>query len=372
MIIRQIDTFPLYYPLPRPYGDANGYKTYRSCYLFRIRTQSGLVGWGECTGWLPGLEREFRDRVIPFLLGKKANEHLKMTARIQTWNRRIAAGVSMALTEIFAHKAGVSVCDLWGGKQHTSIPVYASFQSYREQPDWKKASLKDIEQAVSRGFSQIKVKIGGRPLAEDQEHIQSLMEMVDGSVQVAVDANQSYDAATAIQWNPVFDRWGNWLWLEEPMPLAQVKAYEKVSARCSIPLAGGENLAKPEDFLPFLRKKGLDLIQPDPVHMGGMDEYRNTLQMGRCFGIRVSPHTFDGFLSGWYAILAQSCLGSWSKMKGETVEPVEWDVMECPWNQGWPIQPKNGVIPIPEGVGVGVDWDIREWERWKWNGMSFS
>ncbi|SDC71760.1 D-galactarolactone cycloisomerase [Melghirimyces thermohalophilus] len=42
MQVSHIETFPLFYQLPEPYGDANGYKTYRSCYLLCIRTQSGI------------------------------------------------------------------------------------------------------------------------------------------------------------------------------------------------------------------------------------------------------------------------------------------------------------------------------------------
>jgi hypothetical protein len=37
MIIQQVDLFPLFHPLSEPYGDANGYKRYRTC-LERINS----------------------------------------------------------------------------------------------------------------------------------------------------------------------------------------------------------------------------------------------------------------------------------------------------------------------------------------------
>ncbi|ARC68161.1 putative isomerase YitF [Bacillus licheniformis] len=38
MRIEKVDTFPLFHKLSSPYGDANGLKSYRTCYLIRITT----------------------------------------------------------------------------------------------------------------------------------------------------------------------------------------------------------------------------------------------------------------------------------------------------------------------------------------------
>lgn len=110
MRIEKVDTFPLFHRLSSPYGDANGLKSYRTCYLIRITTASGLSGWGECADWLPALDAGFKKRIIPYLIGKEAG------------NRTAAAAVSMALTDITAKKAGLSVCELWGGKLREQIP----------------------------------------------------------------------------------------------------------------------------------------------------------------------------------------------------------------------------------------------------------
>ncbi|MGI6187177.1 MAG: mandelate racemase/muconate lactonizing enzyme family protein, partial [Brevibacillus sp.] len=59
MQIERVETYPLLYRLTQPYGDANGYKKYRACYLIRIVTTSGADGWGEAVDWLPTLDKEF-------------------------------------------------------------------------------------------------------------------------------------------------------------------------------------------------------------------------------------------------------------------------------------------------------------------------
>lgn len=366
LLIERVETYPLLHRLTQAYGDANGYKRYRSTYLIRIITQAGIDGWGEIVDWLPTLDRGFRERIVPFLLGKHASSRTQIAAIVNKWHQRSAAGVSMALTEIVAKAAGMSVCQLWGGALHRTIPVYASFQSYAEREDWMTHSLNQVAAALAVGFTRFKVKIGGRSVREDQAHIVQLMDMLSSEVQVALDANQSYDLATTRQWTRIIERYPNWLWLEEPMPMERTEEYAKLRAALPIPLAGGENLVRCAQFLPLFKAGALDIAQPDLLHTEGIESYRTHLQMAREFGYRVSPHSFDGGLARLYTLFAQACLPAWSKMDSEQIEPVEWDVMENPFTHLFPLYPVNGEVAIPSGVGIGMEpnWEIINATRW--------
>jgi D-galactarolactone cycloisomerase len=366
MQIVRVETYPLLYRLPQAYGDANGYKRYRVSYLIRLITRSGIEGWGEIIDWLPTLDKGFRERITPYLLGKMATDRLSIVDVVGKWHQRSAAGVSMALTEIVAKKSGLSVCDLWGGAFHKKIPVYASFQSYRERDDWMEQSIGQVASQVSAGFTRIKVKIGGRSIREDQVHIDRLMQSIPSDVLVAVDANQSYDLAASREWERLFSRYSNWMWLEEPMPMERTEEYVKLRAALSVPLAGGENLVRCPQYLPLYQQGAIDIAQPDLMHTEGMESYRTHLQMARQFGYRVSPHSFDGGLARLYTLFAQACLPAWSKMDAEPIEPVEWDMMENPFTSLFPISPVNGEVIVPGGVGIGLEpnWEIINAMRW--------
>jgi D-galactarolactone cycloisomerase len=361
----------LLYKLPVPYGDANGYKKYRSCFLFKITTDSGIEGWGECADWLPTLEKGFHDRIIPYLLGKKATDRIQIVTTIKKWNKRSASGISMALTEIVAKSAGLSVCDLWGGKLRDSIPVYASFQSYTEKEDWINHSLKLIDQVICSGFSKIKVKIGGKRLQVDLAHIQSVQSMLEEKVQLALDANQSYDAATAREWDRYLREWPNMLWIEEPIPMDRLEDYRLLRTNLSIRVAGGENLKSTAQFLPLLKGGLVDILQPDVMHEDGIDGYRETIHLSRAFGIQSSPHTFDGPLSRLYALLVQACLPPWSKMDNDNIEPVEWDVMDNPFTSLLSVKPTNGTVTIPDGIGIGALLDMDKLDYYRWDGTVY-
>jgi D-galactarolactone cycloisomerase len=370
--IVSVETFPLFYPLKQPYGDANGYKNYRTSFLFRITTQSGITGWGECADWLPTLKIGFEERIIPYLIGKQAADRLQLVNHIKKWHPRAAAGVSMALTEIIATFSSLSVCDLWGGRLRNALPVYASFQSYTEQGDWQEHSLHLVEQAIEHGFTSIKVKVGGKPFNEDLIHIEKIQDLLMDKCQLILDANESYDFATAREWNHSFSKWTNMLWFEEPLPMNQVMDYTLLRSCLSIPIAGGENLKSAADFLPLLREGAIDIIQPDVAHEDGIDGYRYSLQMSRIWGLRASSHAFDGALSRLYAIFAQACLPPWSKMDQQDIEPVEWDAMENPFTSITQIEPSAGAVTIPPGPGIGVEVDMQILEKYRWDGSLYT
>lgn len=372
MRIQQIETFPLFYRLARPYGDANGPKMYRTSYIIRLTTNTGVTGWGECADWLPTLHSGFHERIIPFVIGKAVAERGTWLRTIRNWHSRAAAAVSMACTEIMAQACGLSVCDLWGVKYRNRVPVYASFQSYSEEADWKQRSLQQVEKALNDGFDKIKLKIGGKSVAEDQQHVREVQRLLSSGIGLALDANQSYDAAAALQWQPLLQSWSNLMWLEEPLPVAQAEEYALLRQRIAVPLAGGENLASATAFLPLLTRQALDIITPDPLHMAGIDEYRHTVSMARTFGMRAAPHAYDGALSRLYAMFAQACIEPWTKMDTDSIEPVEWDVMDNPFTRLVPLRPENGAVTLPEGTGIGVQLDQELLAFYQWDGSAYT
>lgn len=372
MNIQKIDTYPLLYRLPKPYGDANGMKAYRTCYLIKVTTDTGIHGWGECVDWLPTLHLGFQERIIPYLIGKSIFDRTTIVRTLKKWHPRSASAVSMALTEIMAKACGISVCNSWGGKQRDSIPVYASFQSYTDDSSWQKESMGAIERAVIQGFGKIKVKIGGKSVNEDQQHIASVQAILHGKVSIALDANQSYDLSAALQWQSLLQEWTNVLWLEEPLQIQYIAEYALLRNRLAVPLAGGENITAAAEFIPLLTQHALDFVTPDSLHLTGIDAYRDTLQQARNFGIRVTPHAYDGALTRLYAIFAQACLEPWSKMDSESIEPVEWDVMDNPFTGLLNLKPSNGMVAVPDGIGIGLEVDQEMLSFYRWDGSSYS
>ncbi|SEG58492.1 D-galactarolactone cycloisomerase [Paenibacillus sp. UNC499MF] len=58
-------------------------------------------------------------------------------------------------------------------------------------------------------------------------------------------------------------------------------------------------------------------------------------------------------------------------METEMIEPVEWDVMDNPFNHLISVQPSNGEIAIPSGVGIGIEIDLDMLAFYQWDGSSY-
>src|SRR5690606_17792892 len=168
----------------------------------------------------------------------------------------------------------------------------------------------------------------------------------------------------------IFADYSCFLWFEEPMPLSDVRSYRDLRNSLSIAVAGGENLKSSKDFAPFLSENAIDIIQPDVNHHMSIDEYRHSLALARTFGKRVSSHTYDGALSRLYSAYAHACLPAWSKMNGEEMEPLEWDMMENPFTELFSINIAHGQIKVSNGKGIGCEVDETVLKKYEWDGST--
>src|SRR5262245_43790606 len=55
----------------------------------------------------------------------------------------------------------------------------------------------EMQGYLDRGYTVVKMKIGGAPLADDQKRIESVLKLLPSGCKLAVDANGRFDLATA-------------------------------------------------------------------------------------------------------------------------------------------------------------------------------
>ena len=64
------------------------------------------------------------------------------------------------------------------------------------------------------------------------------------------------------------------MFIEEPVLCENMEAFPEIAAACNIPIATGERLFSRYDFKRLLTHGGVDIIQPDLSHAGGITEKR--------------------------------------------------------------------------------------------------
>ena len=79
--------------------------------------------------------------------------------------------------------------------------------------------------------------------------------------------------------------------LEEPLfPPDDYKALAHLRTTTRTPIAAGENLGNLLDVERILDAQAVDVVQPDPIKMGGITECWNALQMPQARGVQAEPH----------------------------------------------------------------------------------
>ena len=133
---------------------------------------------------------------------------------------------------------------------------------------------------VDRGYTVVKMKIGGASLDEDQRRIEAVLSEIEGRARLAVDANGRFDLPTAIAYARMLRAYPLF-WFEEAGDPLDFALQAALAAEYPGPMATGENLFSHQDARNLLRYAGLrpdrDWLQFDCALSYGLCEYQRTL-----------------------------------------------------------------------------------------------
>ena len=215
--------------------------------------------------------------------------------------RSVAVGVlDMAVWDAVAKIAGLPLYRLLadlhrGGQAASRVFVYAAGGYY--YPDKGLRALQDeMRSYLALGYSVVKMKIGGAPLAEDLRRIDAVLEVLDGPGQLAVDANGRLDLDGALAYARELAPYGL-RWLEEAGDPLDFELQAALAKHYPGAMATGENLFSSQDARNLIRYAGMrrdrDILQFDCALSYGLVEYLRILDMLKEYGWssrRCIPH----------------------------------------------------------------------------------
>ncbi|HEX7067631.1 MAG TPA: mandelate racemase/muconate lactonizing enzyme family protein, partial [Candidatus Limnocylindria bacterium] len=158
--------------------------------------------------------------------------------------------------------------------------VYAAGGYYRD--GGIPALTDEMRGYLDRGYTVVKMKIGGAPLDDDRRRIEAVLDLLEPHQRLAVDANGRFDLATALAYAEALEPY-DLFWFEEPGDPLDFELQRALSAAYEGPMATGENLFSMQDARNLVRYAGMrpdrDWLQFDPVLAYGLVEYLRTLDM---------------------------------------------------------------------------------------------
>jgi L-alanine-DL-glutamate epimerase-like enolase superfamily enzyme len=159
--------------------------------------------------------------------------------------------------------------------------VYAAGGYYYPNKDLT-ALRAEMRSYVDRGYTVVKMKIGGADLAEDQRRIEAVLDEIGSEAQLAVDANGRFDLETAIAYAKLLCQYPLF-WYEEAGDPLDYRLQAALADYYPGPMATGENLFSHQDARNLLRHGGMrsdrDWLQFDCALSYGLCEYHRTLSV---------------------------------------------------------------------------------------------
>lgn len=171
--------------------------------------------------------------------------------------------------------------------ERDGYPAYTTTPGWLGYSDDRLAALS--AEAVADGFTQIKLKVGGR-LADDVRRIGIAREVVGDQVAIALDANQVWDVPTAISWirelTPLRPAW-----IEEPTSPDDILGLARIRREIDpVRVATGEHVSNRVVFKQLLQAGAIDVMQIDACRVAGVNENVANMLLAAKFGVPVCPH----------------------------------------------------------------------------------
>ena len=215
--------------------------------------------------------------------------------------RSVAVGtIDMAVWDAIAKIARKPLFQLLAerygdGKPNPRVFVYAAGGYYH--PGKGLDGLRgEMASYLERGYTVVKMKIGGASIAEDCERIEAVLKILGPGRQLAVDANGRFDLETAISYARALSQYPLF-WYEEAGDPLDYELQAKLADVYAGSMATGENLFSMQDARNLIRYGGMradrDWLQFDCALSYGLVEYLRTLDMLRQYGWsprRCIPH----------------------------------------------------------------------------------
>lgn len=211
------------------------------------------------------------------------------------------------------------------------------------------ALQKEMQSYTERGYTVVKMKIGGATLSEDMERIEAVLKILQPGQRLAVDANGRFDVKTAVAYARALAHY-DLFWYEEAGDPLDYELQAELASHYEGSMATGENLFSMQDARNLIRYGGMrpdrDWLQFDCALSYGLVEYLRTLEMLKNYGWSPSRCIPHGGHQMSLNIAAGLGLGG-NESYPDLFQPFG----------GFPdgVRVENGHIVLPELPGIGFE-----------------
>ncbi len=318
----------------------------------------GTTAWSECVaGEAPGYSYETADTawfvltrwLLPALVGSEFDDGRKLHP--VPWLRghpMARAAIEMGGWDLEARRRGISLRDLVGGTRD-SVPVGVSIGIQKGDG----ALCAKVEQYMDEGYRKIKIKI--KP-GRDVEMLGAVRKRFP-DVPIMADANSAYALPDDLPRLKAMDD-HNLMMIEQPLSYEDVLDHSILQKHIDTPVCLDESIRSPGDARLALRLNAGRIINIKPGRVGG---FASSIAIHDACRAAGWPVWCGGMLESGVGRAYNVALAS---LPGFTI-PGDISNSRRYWSRDIvspEFEMKDGMMPVPDGPGIGVAPDIERIE----------
>lgn len=365
-IITRIDIFKISIPLIAPFITSLGEDDAAKNVVVKISTDKGLVGFGECSPYMP-INGESQETC--FVVGQYFAKALKekdasdiarcieIMDAIIYGNYSIKSAFDMALYDIAAQDLQVPLYKFLGG--HNNKIITTDYTVSIGEPSKMAADALRIKE---QGYPAIKVKLG-KDGAKDVERIKMIREAVGNTIPLRIDANQGWSVEEAIITLNALAKYSI-EHCEEPIPRWAFMQLEQVKNASPIPIMADECCGDHHDAERLIALNACQYMNIKLGKSGGIFNALKIARMAEASGVKLQV---GAMLESRLAMTAFAhfslCSDKIVHYDFDTALMFKEDMVT-----GGLQYKNNGIIEVPTSIGLGATIE----DKWLNNFESFS
>ena len=337
--------------------------------FLKMTTESGIVGWGEPVvegraDTVAACVKEMSEAVV----GKSAEDVedvFQMLYRTGFYRggpilTSAISGIEQAMWDIKGKYHNMPVYQMLGGKCRDRIQVYRWIGG-----DHPRDTAIYAKEAVAQGYSAVKMNGTDElkwidsydKLDATVERVAAIRESVGNKLGIAVDFHGRVHKTMAKLLMKKLEPY-ELMFVEEPVLTENEDEFLEFSRSVNIPIATGERNFTRWGFKHMLTRGGVDILQPDVSHCGGILELRKISAMAECFDVAVAPHCPLGPIALAACLQVDFCTPN---------AFIQEQSLNIHYNEGYDLlkymkkpevfQYKDGYVDLMTGPGLGIEID---------------
>jgi L-alanine-DL-glutamate epimerase-like enolase superfamily enzyme len=371
--IERIESYEFEYPLEDVGKDEHGFNliyepgttTMRRLYAIRVHTDIGITG--EYVGGNSAAAAQI-NTFADYLVGKdplaRERHYSEIKRALRKYDRMGIGPVDIALWDFAGKLHDAPIHELLGTYRER-LPAYAS--TYHGDDNGGLASPEDYadfaEDCLDMGYPGFKIHgwggcDGARDLEREVDTARAVGERVGDRMDLMHDPGCELETfADALALGRALDDHG-YYWYEDPYrdTGTSAHAHRKLREQLETPLLQSEHIRGLEVFTDFVASGATDFTRADPEYDGGITGAMKRARIAEGFGLDVEFHApgpaqrhciAAARNANYYelALLHPDC--------ANTPPPV----YQGDYSDMIDTIDENGTVPVPDGPGLGVDYD---------------